>query len=38
MIYGYEETKPLPLIQDITENIDNKTLTKTFFDSILKKV
>lgn len=36
MIYGYDETKPLPLIQDITENIDNKTLTTTFFDRILK--
>lgn len=36
MIYGYDETKPLPLIQDITENIDNKTLTTTLFDRILK--
>lgn len=37
MIYGYDETKPLPLIQDITENLDNRTLTKTFFDSLAEE-
>lgn len=37
MIYGYDETKPLPLIRDITENLDNRTLTKTLFDSIAEE-